>query len=181
MVKQITAGVLSVFVLTATMGGVANAQTTDGLRSRLQNQAQSRQSDRLEKCEVIEKRIVARLEEIKENAEKKKAKYKQLRERVQNFVTTAKEKGADTTKLEADLAVLDEKISTYASEATKFYELLKKTQDFTCGKSEGEFRAALQAARAQLEVVHAASKDVHTYFRGTIIPDIKAVKDQIKE
>lgn len=46
------------------------------------------------------------------------------------------------------------------------------------GKSQGAFKTALQAARVQLQVFHSDVKDIRSFFKTVIRPDLQALREQ---
>lgn len=133
-------------------------------------------------CETVKLRLTNKLEILKKIGERKKAKYESIKTRVQSVIDTAKEQGVDTAKLEEDLVLLAAKVEVYKAEATDLYDMLQKAATADCATEEGraEMRVWLQEARNQLKEVRSAMKDIYTFLRETLKPDLDDVKEQLE-
>lgn len=133
-------------------------------------------------CETVKVRLSNKLDSLKNAGERKKEKYENIKTRVQAVIDTAKEQGVDTAKLEEDLVVLATKVEVYKAEAIELYDKLQKSASVDCTTEEGraEMRVWLQEARNQLKEVRSAMKDIHTFLRETLKPDLHDVKGQLE-
>lgn len=140
---------------------------------RAENQAQ--------KCDKVTARINNQIEKFNANKDKHIQNYQNTKDKVTDMVTRVKnEKGADTTKLEADLKTLDSKIQTFASDYATFIKTLESTKTLACGNSDGEFKNALALSRTQLATSKQDAAAVRSFIKDTIRPDVQAIRDQIK-
>lgn len=129
-------------------------------------------------CEIIEEKVGLKVARFTNNMSRRQAFYHRFANRVEKIITKFEAAGYDVTKLKADLVVLNQKITTYEQAKTSYIALLKQTQAYSCGNSEGEFAAKLTEAKTQLVKVRQANLDVRTYYQTTIRPDILALKQQ---
>ena len=99
-----------------------------------------------------------------------------VQKRIQNLGS----KGADTTKLSSDAGQLATLLNQWVSDYQKYITLLQATQSFTCGDSQGKFKAAAQAARDQLKVVRQDNQNIKTFSQQTLQPDFQAARQSVK-
>ncbi len=130
------------------------------------------------KCDFIETNVARKVTKFETNRNKHVTSYIKTKERVAALVTKLEAKGYDVTKLKADLTEYDAKIKKFSDDHVAYVAALTSTQEFACGKSEGEFKSQLAAARAVLKTVHDDSVAIRTYWAETVKPDILALKAQ---
>ena len=99
-----------------------------------------------------------------------------IQKRIQNLGS----KGADVTKLQADAQQLVTLQNQWVSDYQKYISLLQATQTFTCGDSQGKFKAAVQAARDQLKVVRQDNQNIKTFNQQTLQPDFQTARQSVK-
>ena len=95
---------------------------------------------------------------------------------MQKLITNAKAAGKDTTKLEADLKVLDTKITELDTQVKAIVAQLNVAKGLPCGESEGEYKAAILKAREMIVKAHQMALDIRMYYQKTIKPDLLALK-----
>ncbi len=91
-----------------------------------------------------------------------------------------KAKGVNTTELEADIAVLNTKITTFNTDLAAYKQSVTDLKALDCKTDPEGFKAALTTARTNLEAVRADAKAVHTYLKETIKPLLKTLRDKIE-
>jgi hypothetical protein len=129
-------------------------------------------------CEKIGANVDKRTANFEKNKLKKVEQYSKIQKKVTTLVTKMEAEGYDTAQLRISMVTLDQKIAKFNTDYAVYINDLKGTKDYTCGKSEGEFKAKLAIARAQLAVVKADSVDIRTFWGQTIKPQIEALKLQ---
>lgn len=172
---------------TATGSGMPNQgrkikvlnETTKQEREEIRTTVKEQRNEIIKtKCEIVTTNVNNRLETFSENKEKHIKLYGDLKTRFQELIQRLDEKGYDTTKLEEDAQVLDEKIQKFAADYVIFIEYLTATKGNACGQSDGAFAQALAKAKAQLKIVRADAADVKNYYQEVIKPDIQALRAQ---
>lgn len=143
---------------------------------RLQEEAQQRLAAI---CADVETRIALNITRYDNNQARHIQNYNRLKEKVQEKITKLAGLGVDVTKLNTDLTVLDGKIQLFATDYAAFIAVLRESQTFVCGKSEGEFRAKLENSRTLLAKVKSDALDIRLYYQETIRPDIEAVRNLV--
>jgi len=133
------------------------------------------------RCESINNRVEGRLRQYNEDRDMHYARFDKFRNRLVNISDMAEGKGFNVTDLDADIAILDTKIAKLKTDYALFIDKLAETRNYTCGHSEGEFKAALQRAKDQLNVVREDAKDIKNFFTEVIKEDLKALKEQRRE
>ena len=145
-------------------------------KAQLQEEAQRRLTAI---CAEVETRIALNIARYDNNKERHIQNYNRLKEKVQEKITKLAGLGVDVTKLDVDLTTLDGKIRLFATDYAAFVAVLRESQTFVCGESEGEFRGKLENSRILLAKVKSDALDIRLYYQETIRPDIEAVRAQI--
>ncbi len=135
---------------------------------------------KIAKCDVIEKNVEKRTTNFAKQKEKHIAQYEKARARIVSLITKLEAAGSDVSKLKVDLVTFDDLIKKFASDYAIYIADLGETKTFTCGRSEGEFKAKLGIARAQLKVVHDDSVAIRTFWAKTIKPEVERIKGGIQ-
>lgn len=100
-----------------------------------------------------------------------------LQERVEYF----KQKGLDTSKLETDIATLQQLIGEYKTAYTEFLTALEEVKSIPCANYEGKFLPELRQARDAWSVVRAKSQSIKDFYLSDIKPDLAELRTQLKE
>jgi len=132
--------------------------------------------DAITRCDAIELKLKTRVTNQKQAATRFGDRYTAIIKGVGSLITKADAADYDTTKVKADLASLKTKVATYQTDKTAYVTALEATKEYTCGKSEGLFKTALEDARAKLKVVEADVKDIRTLVLGDLKTDVKALR-----
>lgn len=141
-------------------------------------QSEERQQNQEERAARVQERIELVIARFENNKERHVAAYNAVRAQVQQIVTSLAAAGYDVSKLSADLKTLDSMILKFAQDYVSFIDLLRATEAYTPYESDGQFQAALEAARAQLQVVRQDSLDIRYFYQTTIRPDVAALASQ---
>ncbi len=132
---------------------------------------------KLASCTLKKTNIEKRLE----NFDSKKAKhveiYTKLKDRLSEKLTSWKEAGYDTDKLESDLKELGTKINKFNTDFKAYIDKLTSTKDLACDTGTN-YSASLKEAKNLLKTVRTDVVDIRTYYQKTIRPDIVALKQQ---
>lgn len=129
-----------------------------------------------EKCKNIENKIANRVNRYENNGQMLQKVYGNMKTRLQRLSAQLKAAGADTTKLDADLVVLNGKIDKLYADHAAFMFTLKETKTFVCGKTEGEFKTKIEQARKVPETIKQDRADIKNFFQTTIKADLEAIK-----
>jgi len=166
----------------AVQPGIDNPDSPANLRAEARDKAKEKRDEaKEEKCKNVESRIEAKMNKYENGNISVENVHKKLKERIGNIVTRLKNNGVDASKLEGDLETLDQKIKQVASSYDTFIAALKETKTYACGESQGQFRTKLQEAKKLMVNVRTARQETRSFITGTIIPDIKALREQLKE
>ena len=107
--------------------------------------------------------------------------HENLLQRLNNLVEKLKAGNQNTTELEADIAMLVTKIETFNTDLATYKQSVSDLKALDCKTEPESFKAALTAARANLETVRASAKAVHSYLNDTIKPLLKTLRDKVEE
>ncbi len=133
------------------------------------------------RCEGLEQKIDNRIEEFNNNKARHIEAYTQMVIKITNAIKTLEDKGYDVSKLREDLQTLNTLVMDYKDLFTEFIDLLVEARQYPCGESEGKFKEALQVAFAKLKEVHAKRVEIREFYKNTIRPDIKELREQKSE
>jgi len=190
--KKIISVVMFLFLLSplvivqAQQGGNGNGNSEAAAAARAaakeerETAKEERQEAKEEKCKNVESRIEAKMNKYENGNVSVEDVYKRLKERIRNMVTRLENNGIDASKLEDDLAVLEQKINQVSSSYDTFIAGLEETKTYACGESEGQFRTKLQEAKKLMANVRTGRQETRSFVVNTIIPDIKALREQLK-
>jgi len=100
-----------------------------------------------------------------------------LQERVEYF----KDKGLNTSKLEADIATLQELIGEYKTAYADFLTALEEAKTVPCANYEGKFLPELKEAREAWTIVRARFQAIKDFYLSNIKPDLVELRSQLEE
>lgn len=129
-----------------------------------------------ERCTKVTENIDKRIAKFESDHNGRVKVFMTIKERVQERITKLKARGVDVATLEANLVTLQTKIDKLTTDHAAYMEKLKATKAFVCGQSQGEFKAALEAARDAQKVVFADAKDIIAFIKDTLKPNLEALK-----
>ena len=147
-------------------------QRTDSLNNNNNN--------RVLRCDLINQRIDERVSNHTEDIKLRQGIYHNIQVRLQNLIDKADAAGLDTTKLKADLVILNGKVKVLQDALAVYIAALKDTKSYTCGTSQGKFMEKLGTAKTESLAVRNAILDIRNFYKNTIRPDMLALKAQIK-
>ncbi len=102
--------------------------------------------------------------------------YQKISQKVKEVITKAQAQGKDTTKLEAVVKTLDEKITTLDQQVKAVIAQLKVAQQYACGESHGKYVEEIKKARELAQTAHKTMLDVRSYYQNTVRPEIQALR-----
>lgn len=137
-----------------------------------------RKAENAVKCAKITSKIDEKINKYNSNADH--PRLLKLQTRLSEIISKIKAKGYDTATLEADLATLKTKTDSCRTAYGQFIAKLGATKNFACGQSQGQFKAALQAGKTQMESTRAACKDARSFISTVLKPDLKALREKMK-
>lgn len=88
--------------------------------------------------------------------------------------------GLDVTTLDAQLAELAAKISTYNSSVSTYVQAVADLGAMECGNDPTAFQASLDTARSALATVRTNAITVHEYIIKTIKPTLSVIRAQLE-
>lgn len=147
-----------------------------------QNAVQQNREERKEQiCENIQNRISNKLGRFESNKSSHVEKYNELKQKLEEIVASLKDKGFDTSELEAHLAEFDQMIKDYAQSYVTFIEELENSQENVCGQSEGAFKQNMEQSRSYFKIVVEKRREIRKYYAEVIREDIKNIRAQARE
>ena len=81
-------------------------------------------------------------------------------------------RGLDVTALNANITILETKRAKLAADKQAFVSKLQESKQFTCGASQGQFKAKITEAKTLQKAVVTSSKDLQT--------TAKAIRENVK-
>lgn len=132
------------------------------------------------KCKNIESRIANRLNRYENNSQMLEKVYGNVQARISRLLERIKNTGIDTSKLEADIAILNGKIDKLKADHATFMTTLQESQSIVCGNSEGEFKGKIDEARKVPEIIRQDRQDIKNFFQATIKADLQEILKQLE-
>jgi hypothetical protein len=139
---------------------------------------QKKEELQTQRCARIQERVNARSEKINGIKENHMSVYRNMITRIFKFIGRLSEQGYDVSKIEADLAILKEKIKKFSTDYSAQSAKTNEARQYACDHSDNEFREKLVEARAMAVTVRADAMEIRKYIQETIIVDIKALRQQ---
>lgn len=106
--------------------------------------------------------------------------HKNLINRLTSLSEKLKNKGVDTTELNADIATLQTKIDSFNTDLTTYKQAVSDLAEMDCKTDPDGFKASLEAARAAREKVTQDSLAIRGYVNDTIKPLLKTIRAQLE-
>lgn len=106
--------------------------------------------------------------------------YSNITGRLTDLSVKFKNKGTDTTVLDADLVILKQDIATFNSDLAVYKQNVSDLATLDCKAEPDAFKAALLATRTSLETVNKDAAAVRTYVNDTIKPLLKTLRSQLE-
>lgn len=131
-----------------------------------------------QRCERVTGKISDRILRWDNNEPEKHRLYNNIVARVQKMINNLKKKGYDTSELETSLANLNEAIVKRHEDATTLINLIKDTQNYACGESEGKFTETLKKTQDQWKVFHQDTLNIKNIWQNEVRPAIRKLKEQ---
>ncbi len=167
------------------------AKLTEEQQKKLNERVQKRKTEAKQKLTVLqEKRLQARCKSsqvkikplntrataIESNRAKVHANlvdsFTKLQEKLQA-------KNVDTTKLQAEITVLQAKINTFNNDLGEYREAISDTAIMDCEADPVAFKASLEVARVALQKVHADAKAIRTHVVTVIKPILQDIRVEL--
>ncbi len=104
--------------------------------------------------------------------------YNTLQDRLNLMVTKVDDK-ADTTELQSQIKVLDEKITALEQSIADYRQAVSDLIEIDCATDPNGFKASLEEARSLLAKLKESSKDIRTYINDSIKPSLKTIRETL--
>lgn len=183
--QKIAVALLLAFML----GGTASAESTtmtsngvkmDSRREEVKAKVKEMKGGKGKNCEALTTRISSRLDGIGKKYEEHRQNYNAHKEHLLAISVNLEAKGISTTKLKADIALLDIKIAKLAEDKSKVQAALENTKSYTCDDSKDEFKSAVEAVRTAQKAVAADAADIAAFIKGTLKQDVIDLRASFK-
>jgi len=106
--------------------------------------------------------------------------YIQIVTNLNKLVVKLKAKNADTTALEAQIAVLQTKIDQFNTDVAAYRQSLTDLKTIDCTTDPTTFKTALVASRTAHDKVLADAADIKTYVKGTIKVTLEGIRSSLE-
>lgn len=162
-------------VVLAPVSGFAQTNTVNA------TQPPANQQKVTQRCENVEKHLSTRSQKLLDRIQKREALYSKEDNKVQALLQKAKDKGVDTSKAQTDLDTWKDKTTQLKTARQALADSLKSAAQTDCGTaSKGQFNTVREAGKDQLKKIAAIHNDKQSYFKNTLKPDLKALRDELK-
>jgi hypothetical protein len=106
--------------------------------------------------------------------------YKNIITHLTSLSEKLKNKGVDTTTLNDDIAVLQDKMDTFSTDLAAYKLAVSDLNIMDCKADPDGFKASLEAARAARQKVNEDGKAVRGYITDTIKPLLKTIRAELE-
>jgi len=130
------------------------------------------------RCTQITNRIEQRITIHESRKDNILARYQRTVDRLKLANDRLKALGYDTSKLEADYQVYNEKILKIGQDYEVVIAKLEESKGYACAASQGQFASIVRAAQNQLNTVRQDITNAKQYYWNTVKPDIQALRGQ---
>lgn len=148
------------------------------IKENVEKMKEKREENTAKRCEKVNSNIDKRVGEFNANKNVRIAHYQNIKTKFLAIADRLDKKGFDTTKLRADAAALDEKVKKLGSDYAAFIAKLTESKQYECGKSQGQFKTALEQSKDLRQVVFSDGKEIGEYVRTVLWADVQAFKAQ---
>lgn len=133
--------------------------------------------DPVQVCQRAGSRIEQHLSRYTEHKEDFVQRVDGAIDKLKDINQKLKDKGCDTSRLEADYQSLGTQLNSWVNDYNLFVNLLNEAKTLACAESEGAYRDKVRQTREQLQTVRQKGKAILDLYSGTIRPDIEVLKD----
>lgn len=102
--------------------------------------------------------------------------YRKLGTKLGELITKLKAANVDTTKLESERTVLQDKIKTFNDDLAEYKLAVSDLSTMDCKTDAEGFKASLQDARTKREKLKTDATDIRTYVKDTIKPTLQEIR-----
>ena len=162
-----------VLVAVSLSAGQVAAQSLASPSGLRQNNQVRRQELRENMCERVKARIEERRENFQDRRDRHAAIYQGIVNRLNNLVSKLKARGCDASQVETDLSAFDKLINELVTAFNLFLDKVHAVGVPVCQEQPGDWRTALTAAKDQLRAVQAKQREIRTFYKNTLKPDVK--------
>jgi chromosome segregation ATPase len=127
-------------------------------------------------CTALNNRIDARLSSFSSRYEDHKTRYDAHKVKLLQISSKLEAAGIATTKLNADIVLLEGKIAKFETDHAKVKAALENTKNYACGGTDGEFKSSVEAIREAQKEVAKDAHDIFQFIKGTLKRDIIELK-----
>ncbi len=150
-----------------------------------QNGSEKREPKIQDRCKNIQTRIETQTKRYENNKQMLTAVYGNMKTRLTRLSTQLASKGANVTKLNEDIAVLDTKISKMKADHDAFVASLRESQATAAATCEADtlnkVKTKINEARKVSETVKADRADIRNFFNTTIKADLMAIRAELEK
>jgi DNA repair exonuclease SbcCD ATPase subunit len=130
-------------------------------------------------CEKRQSKIEEKIVKFEERKVKHMEAYNNLQDRLEKLSDKLSAEGYDVADLDADIKILEEKISQFETDFASASTKAKEAKDYVCDSHTAvENKNEMKAVRDLIKKVRQDSVEIRSYYKNTIRPDIVAIKKQ---
>lgn len=175
---------LIVFLLVAAsvapLAAAAKTTTPKTISNAVVSSTPGQAKNAIKRCAVITSKIQTKLSSFDNSKIKHLGVYADLKAQLSTTADKLAARGADVAVLRAYLVTLDEKIAKFNADYASYAAKLKDSQEYVCGKSEGEFLAKLKESRTALQWVFRDAVDIRTFVLTKIKVELNRIRQELK-
>ncbi len=123
-------------------------------------------------CEKIQGKIDSRIDVLEKRHGKHIAAFNNLKLRLETLAAKLKARGYDVADLEAETAILEDKINKLKDDHKNLIYGLHEIHAYVCSHTDVEIKGVLVNWREIFKQVREDDKEIRDYFKTVIRPDI---------
>jgi hypothetical protein len=143
-------------------------------------QTSKQPKDSTARCVKLTHKIEARTTKISAHLTKSEATYTKHDAKVQTLITKAKTAGLNTDKAQADLQTWQSQTAAIHTAKNQVVTKLNTAKSLPCSDDPSAVKAAISGAKEQVKAIEGLKQTKQSYFKNTMKPDLKALRDQLK-
>jgi len=134
------------------------------------------------RCDRVKSRVDERVNIYNARRDFYQKRHDLAVQRADEIIKRLEGKGYDLTKIKADREQLTKLRNEFVTLHEKLVQSLVDLRTSTCnGANKAEFDAKLQAFQESLRLQREKAKEISSYIKNTLIPDIKDLRNKIEK
>lgn len=134
-----------------------------------------------QRCSEAQSKIAEQIKKFDGMKSEHDARYARYVKKLEALITKLTAEGVSTTDLQQDKETLISLTAELTTALSLYADKVELAQQLApnCGTTQGEFKSALQAAWAQMQVVRTKAQAIRAFMSGTLKDDLYAARQEM--